>query len=134
MPDLIVRLSNNDDHNETFDLNYNFLDNPFVSKWIDRYRFSQSRGDDISTRDQFYGINNEWTPEKTMYVINDSIDKINKMVPGLILRISSTAESEFVNLVKTVATNIFQSWSPVELRSSPVADHQDMMMNLKHLA
>ena len=52
------------------------------------------------------------------------------MVPGLILRISSTAESEFVNLVKTVATNIFQSWSPVELRSSPVADHQDMMMSV----
>jgi hypothetical protein len=86
MPDLIVRLDKNNDHNDTYDLNYNFLDNSFVSKWIDRYRFSQSRGDDISTRDQFYGLNSEWTAEKTISIINERVDQINQLVPSLIDR------------------------------------------------
>lgn len=98
MADLIVRLTKSTDHNETFDLEYDFLDNPFIPKWKDRFRLSLARGDDISTRDQFYGINNEWTPEKTMSIINDSIDKLNAMVPGLIDRkIDSVGDQDTLN-------------------------------------
>jgi hypothetical protein len=86
MPDLIVRLHKEKDHTDTYDLEYVLFDNAFVPKWRERYKFSQSRGDDISTRDQFYGLNVEWTAERTIDLINERVDQINQLVPDLIDR------------------------------------------------
>lgn len=82
---LTVRLCTSD-HTNTFDLKYRLLDNSFVPKWVERYQYSQSRGDDISTRDQFYGLNDSWTADKVMATINQKVDDINRLVPGLIDR------------------------------------------------
>jgi len=98
MPDLIVRLYKDTDHTDTYDINYDFLDNAFVPKWIERYKFSQSRGDDISTRNQFYGLNSEWTAERTIAMINERVDQINIIVPGLIDRkIQSVGDQDTLN-------------------------------------
>ena len=98
MPDLIVRLHKDTDHSDTYDLPYEFMDNPFIPKWTERYQFSQSRGDDISTRDQFYGLNSEWTAERTIAVINERVDQINNIVPGLIDRkIQSVTDQDTLN-------------------------------------
>lgn len=86
MDQVIVRLCRSDDHTDTYDLRYQLLDNAFVPKWISEYQRTQTRGDDISTRDQFYGLNDDWSPEKTMSVINERVDQINQLVPGLIDR------------------------------------------------
>ena len=98
MPDLIVRVCKDSDHTNTHDLVYDFLDNPFVPKWMERYQYSQSRGDDISTRDQFYGLNSNWSAEKTIGLINERVDQINALVPGLIDRkIQSAGDQDSLN-------------------------------------
>lgn len=98
MPNLIVRLHTDTDHANTYDLKYRLLDNAFVPKWVERYKFSQSRGDDISTRDQFYGLNEEWTKEKTIDLINERVDQINELVPDLIDRkIKSVDDQDTLN-------------------------------------
>lgn len=98
MPNLIVRLHKDTDHANTLDLRYRLLDNAFVPKWMERYKFSQSRGDDISTRDQFYGLNEEWTAERTIALINERVDQINQLVPDLIGRkISSVGDQDTLN-------------------------------------
>jgi len=98
MTDLIVRLANSTDHTDTFDLRYALLSNPFVSKWIERFQYSQSRGDDISTRDQFYGLNSEWSAERTIALINERVNQINALVPNLIDRqIQSVGDQDTLN-------------------------------------
>lgn len=95
---LTVRLCQSQDHTTTYDLKYKILKNSFAPKWRERYQFSQSRGDDISTRDQFYGINDEWTAERTIDIINQRVDQINELVPGLIDRkISSVDDQDTLN-------------------------------------
>jgi len=98
MTDLIVRLADSKNHNNTFDLEYSFLENAFVDLWIERLKYSQSRGDDISTRDQFYGLNSEWSAEKTIALINERVEQINALVPNLIDRkIQSTTDQDTLN-------------------------------------
>lgn len=95
---LTVRLCQSQDHTTTYDLKYKILKNSFTPKWIERYQFSQSRGDDISTRDQFYGLNSEWTAERTIAIINQRVDEINELVPGLIDRkIKDTTDQDTLN-------------------------------------
>jgi len=95
---LTVRLHQFQNHTKTYDLKYRLLNNSFVPKWVERYKFSQSRGDDISTRDQFYGLNSEWTAEKTISIINEKVDQINNLVPDLIDRkISDPKDQDTLN-------------------------------------
>lgn len=95
---LTVRLCQSQDHTNTYDLRYRILKNSFAPKWVERYQFSQSRGDDISTRDQFYGLNQEWTAQRTMEIINQKVDQINQLVPGLIdKKISSVEDQDTLN-------------------------------------
>lgn len=98
MNNVLVRLCHSRDHTQTYDLNYRLLDNAFVPKWRERYLYSQSRGDDISTRDQFYGLNSKWTAERTIELINERVDEINQMVPNLIDRkIQSVTDQDTLN-------------------------------------
>jgi hypothetical protein len=84
MEKMIVRLCRSDDWHDTFDLRYDLCKNAFVPKWIKEFQKTQMRNDPISTRDQFYGINTEWTAERVIKSINECIQSINGVVPGLI--------------------------------------------------
>jgi len=84
MEKIIVRLCRSDDWHDTLDLRYDLLDNAFVPKWVQEFQKTQMRNDPISTRDQFYGINTEWTVERVIQDINRCIQSINAVVPGLI--------------------------------------------------
>jgi hypothetical protein len=84
MEKMIVRLCRSDDWHDTFDLRYDLLNNNFVPRWIQEFQKTQMRNDPISTRDQFYGINTEWTAERVIRDINKCIQDINVVVPGLI--------------------------------------------------
>lgn len=80
---LTLRLCSND-HNDIHDLRYELFDNSFVRKWIQQFRFSQSRGDQISSRDGFYFINDDWSYANTIDRLNITIYEINRLVPDLI--------------------------------------------------
>lgn len=98
MNQVVVRLCRSDDHTDTYDLKYQLLDNHFVPKWISEYQRTQVRGDDISTRDQFYGLNDDWSEEKIIQIINERVDQINHLVPGLIDRkIRSPKDQDTLN-------------------------------------
>jgi len=98
MNNVLVRLCHSRDHTQTYDLRYRLLDNAFVPKWRERYLYSQSRGDDISTRDQFYGLHSEESAEQTIKNINQNIDQINEFVPDLIKRkITHTDDQKTLN-------------------------------------
>ena len=84
MEKMIVRLCRHADWHDTFDLRYDLFNNAFVPKWIKEFQKTQMRNDPISTRDQFYGINAEWTAERVIQGINRCIQEINAVVPGLI--------------------------------------------------
>ena len=86
MRKVIVRLSQKDDFKHTLDLEYDIIDNPFTPRWIECYQRSQQRGDPISNPDRFGGLNNEWTKERVFSIINERVDQINQIVPGLIDR------------------------------------------------
>ena len=86
MRKVIVRLSQKDDFKHTLDLEYDIIDNPFTPRWIECYQRSQQRGDPISNPDRFEGLNNEWTKERVFGIINERVDQINQIVPGLINR------------------------------------------------
>lgn len=81
---MVVRLCRSDNWHDTFDLRYDLFNNAFVPKWIRQFQKTQMRNDPISTRDQFYGINTEWTAERVIQDINKCIQSINAVVPGLI--------------------------------------------------
>ena len=81
---MIVRLCRSDNWHDTLDLRYDLFNNAFVPKWIRQFQKTQMRNDPISTRDQFYGINTEWTAERVIQDINKCIQSINAVVPGLI--------------------------------------------------
>ena len=84
MEKMIVRLCHHDNWHDTFDLRYDLFNNAFVPKWIREFQKTQMRNDHISTRDQFYGINTEWTEHRVIQGINQCIQSINAVVPGLI--------------------------------------------------
>ena len=84
MQKMTVRLCRHDDWHDTFDLRYDLFNNAFVPKWIKEFQKTQMRNDPISTRDQFYGINTEWTVERVVQGINRCIQDINAVAPGLI--------------------------------------------------
>jgi hypothetical protein len=86
MRKVIVRLSQKDDFTHTLDLEYDIIDNHFTPKWIKAYQRGQQYGNPISNPDRFDGLNNEWTEERVFGIINERVDQINQMVPGLIDR------------------------------------------------
>jgi hypothetical protein len=94
MQKLIVRLCRSDDWHDTFDLRYDLLNNDFVPRWIQEFQKTQMRNDPISTRDQFYGINTEWTAERVIRDINKCIQDINIIVPGLIRETLKNSEDQ----------------------------------------
>ena len=81
---MVVRLCRSDNWHDTLDLRYDLFNNAFVPKWIRQFQKTQMRNDPISIRDQFYGINTEWTAERVIQDINKCIQSINAVVPGLI--------------------------------------------------
>lgn len=98
MEKMIVKLCRADDCNDTLDLRYDLLDNAFVPKWIKEFQKTQMRNDPISTRDQFYGINTEWTVERVTHDINSCIQSINAVVPGLITEtLNDAGDQETLN-------------------------------------
>lgn len=94
MQKLIVRLCRSDDWHDTFDLVYDLLNNNFVPQWIQEFQKTQMRNDPISTRDQFYGINTEWTADRVIRDINKCIQNINSIVPGLIRETLKNSEDQ----------------------------------------
>lgn len=98
MEKMIVRLCRLDDWHDTFDLRYDLLKNDFVPRWIQEFKKIQMRNNPISTRDQFYGINAEWTAERVIKGINLCIQSINTVVPGLIKEtLNDTKDQDTLN-------------------------------------
>jgi len=84
MRKVIVRLSQKNNFRNTLDLEYDIIENHFTPRWIECYQRGQQRGDTISNPDRFSGLNNEWTQERVFGIINERVDQINHLVPGLI--------------------------------------------------
>lgn len=86
MRKVIVRLSQKENFQNTLDLEYDILDNHFTPKWIKAYQRGQHKGNPISNPDRFSGLNSDWNKGKVFDLINERVDQINQMVPGLIDR------------------------------------------------
>tara|TARA_Y100000114_G_C11742560_1_gene319792 strand:- start:386 stop:1270 length:885 start_codon:yes stop_codon:yes gene_type:complete len=79
---LAVRLSNQNDPTDVFDLTFKFKNHPFVARWQKQFLISQQRQDPISEPWAIYG-NNFWTDQKIVEHINHWMEKCNAIHPGL---------------------------------------------------
>ena len=80
---LIIRLSQQDNHNNTFDLEFNLEKHHFVQKWIDRFKLVQQRQDSISEPWAFYNLNSLFSDEYIITEMNRLVDECNAISPGL---------------------------------------------------
>jgi len=127
---LIVRLSQKDDHCNTFDLRFKLESNQFVHKWTERYLAAQQRQDVISEPWAFYNLNNDWSENRIVEFINHHIDICNSYVPGTFDRkLNSANDQDTLNYIHSVferqhgqiddwLDNILFEKHPTELRES----------------
>ena len=100
---LIVRLSQKDDHTQTYDLKFKLENNSFVSKWIERYLAAQQRQDVISEPWAFYNINNDWSETNIINFINHHIDICNNYVPGMFDRkLTNIKDQDTLNYIHSI--------------------------------
>jgi len=80
---IIVRLSQENNHQQTFDLVFKLENNHFVEKWIDRFKAVQQRQDPISEPWAFYNLNNRFSDDYIIEEMNRLVDECNRISPGL---------------------------------------------------
>ena len=97
---IIVRLSKRSDHNDTYDLKFDFEDNTFVPKWIDRYKAAEQRGDPISEPNAFYNLNDDWDEKRVLADINYHISKMSSLFGGV--KLTSLSNQEELNFIHNV--------------------------------
>lgn len=80
---LIVRLSQKNNHEQTFDLVFTLEHHQFVKKWIERFKAVQQRQDPISEPWAFYNLNDRFSDEYIIEEMNRLVDECNQISPGL---------------------------------------------------
>jgi hypothetical protein len=80
---IIVRLSQKNNHQQTFDLVFRLEKHHFVEKWIERFKAVQQRQDPISEPWAFYNLNNRFSDDYIIEEMNRLADECNRISPGL---------------------------------------------------
>ncbi len=100
---LVVRLSKESSYTDTFDLEFDLIDSPFLPKWIDRFLHAQQRQDTISEPWAMYNLNNSWDDEYTINFINFHIKVCNDIVPNMFdSAVSDVNDQDTLNYVHSV--------------------------------
>lgn len=80
---IIVRLSQKNNHQFTFDLVFKLEKHHFVEKWIERFKAVQQRQDPISEPWAFYNLNDRFSDDYIIEEMNRLVDECNRISPGL---------------------------------------------------
>jgi len=83
MKNVTVRLSKKNNHQDTYDLNFDLISSSFLPKWIGRYLHVQQRQDPISEPWALYNLNDQWTEQYTLDFLNQNINTCNNIHPNM---------------------------------------------------
>lgn len=99
----ILRLSNKENHRDTYDLDFDLIESSFLPKWIDRYLLAKQRQDRISEPWAFYNLNNDWSESATVDFLNYHINACNSLMPGLFMRtLTDINDQDTLNYIHSV--------------------------------
>ena len=103
MKNITVRLSKKDNHQDTYDLNFDLISSSFLPKWIDRFLHAQQRQDNISEPWALYNLNDQWNAQYTVDFLNQNINTCNNIHPGMFTRnISDIDDQDTLNYLHSV--------------------------------
>jgi hypothetical protein len=99
----ILRLSNKNNHQDIYDLEFDLIDSSFLLKWVDRYLLAKQRQDNISEPWAFYNLNNDWSESATVDFLNYHINQCNNLVPRLFSQtLSDINDQDTLNYIHSV--------------------------------